>query len=592
MNALEQKLNRRLSREITPRVISSMHTLLSESIAHVAHDDDDGGRRFPFEYQQEVLTSKYVDEHTDSADDRRRRAIVKWLGVERRNKRTNIRLYETDPEFNLGNRKLVPGWSLLLEAAKQVQRVIGREPPMDLLERGGFSGGASTSRKRTTGVLFSKFVGSLDSTSHAWMVSKDAICAMKTWTDYEPGILSPRLVKGNVLFTVPKTAVIDRVCCKEPDVNIFSQKAVGDFFRSRLLKRARVDLNDQTINRGLAHRGSIDGLIATIDLSSASDSLCTSLVHILLPDAWFKLLDALRCPKTFIDGASHTNEMFSSMGNGFTFELESLVFWALARATCYLSGTKGRISVYGDDIIIPSAISRAFITVLSWVGFTTNVKKTFVRGRFRESCGGHYWGGNDVTPFYLRRPIATISDLILFLNQLRAWIIRVNADELFGAWDNRSNPWVTFWESLASHVPRVLWGGYSLESRTQLVSSNPQRCELIEVSRIWKAYGNDDVQRGHYLSRLCEFSKLDRNLGNLHRDDADQLLFTQTSTHESGLTLNWGSEECSGGLSFGGLRVPTRRFAMRRATAEPAVFGVVRPLFLSEQLVDYRLFAK
>jgi hypothetical protein len=587
MQKSKQKLDLNISREVTQRIISYFPTLLSvgeswdkidnvkdlASAGSVALSDrscDFGAQEFSMIYQRLNFLSKYVDENTDAPEVRRTRAIVKWLAVERRNSKTNSRLFSSDPLFVLHARNgdRIAGWQLFRKAGTFIQRVIGKRPPIDILERGGFSGGATTSRKRGPETLVSKFVGSIDVTPSCQHLWKEVVSKYDTWTFYDPLMNHPRVVKGNVLFTVPKTAIIDRVACKEPDGNIFCQKAVGDFIRRRLMTRGGIDLNDQSINRELARKASISRSVATIDLSSASDSISMSLVRALLPLEWYELLDSIRSPKTFIDGASHVNEMFSSMGNGFTFELESLLFWAIARAVAYYSRVSGEISVYGDDIILPSRIATTFTQVLSWCGFKTNVDKTFVSGSFRESCGGHYIAGLDVTPFFLRRPIKTVSDLILFLNQYRAWLIRTELDT-YGLrdWSDR-NKFVSFWYELARSVPKPLWGGYELTSRTQLVSKGPQQCELLEITR--SSLGLERrYQVGMYLSRLCVLNKRDFH----HEDILRPLTLTGRGIEDI-------DERATG---FSGLPTNSGRFVMRRCKVEPAVFGAVRPLFCSEQ---------
>lgn len=560
MSKSKSKLDLNNSREVTQRIKARMISTLE----HYALQDLSEVCNFAVAYQLKMFLSKYVDENTDPPELRRHRAIVKWLAVESRNKRTNSRLYETDPSFKLPNGDRASGWSILLRAAKYVEDVIGSSPPHDLFLKGSFSGGATTSRKRGPACLVAKFMGSVDVTPSCYPHYVSSVKDAQAWTLYEPLAVKPRLVKGNVLFTVPKTTVIDRVACKEPDGNIFCQKAVGDFIRKRLKRKVNIDLNDQRVNQGLARVGSIDGSLATIDLSSASDSMTTSLVSILLPREWHDLLNSTRSPKTFIDGKSHENEMFSSMGNGFTFELESLLFYAIARSVAYHSRVRGRISVYGDDIIVPVAISRTVIAVLAWAGFKTNNDKTFVKGPFRESCGYHGYGGHDVTPFYLRRPVKDISDLILFLNQLRKWLIQTELDQVDGGY-LKPNKLTLIWQEFAALVPKPLWGGYSLESRVQLVSAGFQQCELFEPTRrslkLEEAY-----QNGMYLSRLCVLNKrgqCDYNLDTLEKylDSLEQ-------------------------RDFSGLPIQTGRYVMRRCKVEPAVFGLVRPLFLHEQLAN------
>jgi len=185
---------------------------------------------------------------------------------------------------------------------------------------------------------------------------------------------------------------------------MFIQKGIGNYFR-KCLRTHNINLNDQSINRSLAREGSITGKLATLDLSSASDSVSMGLVALLLPECWCTLLDSVRSPVTIIDGDEHLNHMYSSMGNGFTFELESLLFFAITKACCYFRGSRGVVSVYGDDIICPTDVVPELTYALSFFGFSVNSEKSYDSGPFRESCGGHYYDGFDITPFYIRKPI-------------------------------------------------------------------------------------------------------------------------------------------------------------------------------------------
>lgn len=225
------------------------------------------------------------------------------------------------------------------------------------------------------------------------------------------------LTNSNVMLTVPKNAKTDRVICYEPHMNIWLQLKVGSYIRRRLLSRG-VDLNDQTINQQRALVGSKDGSLATIDLTMASDLLSAEVVVQLLPIDWWVLLDDLRSKyTTWPTGETLKNEKFSSMGNGFTFELESLIFFAIASA---VAGSD--VTVYGDDIIVPTRAYSDTVYALEFFGFKVNTKKSYSAGTlFRESCGKHYVGGVDVSPFFLRRPIRSTSGVVLLHNLYRQW---------------------------------------------------------------------------------------------------------------------------------------------------------------------------
>jgi hypothetical protein len=94
------------------------------------------------------------------------------------------------------------------------------------------------------------------------------------------------------------------------------------------------------------------------------------------------------------------------MGNGYTFELETLIFWALCATAIEDAGripsTGVNLFVYGDDIIVPTEAVRNVVAVLRFMGFSLNEAKSFWEGSFRESCGGDFLNGEWVRPFYLK----------------------------------------------------------------------------------------------------------------------------------------------------------------------------------------------
>lgn len=227
-------------------------------------------------------------------------------------------------------------------------------------------------------------------------------------------------VPGNRITVVPKTAEIDRVIAIEPALNVFLQKGAEKVL-SRYLQKWGVTLQDQTRNHLPARIGSVNGEFSTIDLSSASDSVSLELVRWLLPPGWFNYLDGLRSKKFTVDRKEwHEYAKFSSMGNATTFPLECLVFCALLRATCRVTGTPMvGARVYGDDIIAPRNVALLLIEALAFGGFSVNGSKTFIFGPFRESCGVDYLNGIDVRPVYLKRFPKTEDEVYNLFNRLR-----------------------------------------------------------------------------------------------------------------------------------------------------------------------------
>ncbi len=217
-----------------------------------------------------------------------------------------------------------------------------------------------------------------------------------------PWFSNPRTVRGNIFFTVPKDGLKHRGCGKEPSLNISYQLDVGRLMKNRLLRIGISLWEGQSVHRKLAQAASMDQTLVTADMSNASDTLSRVLPRLVLPKDWFELLDSLRSPMTRINGKWVRLEKFSSMGNGFTFELESLLFATLARVIVRGSGgDPTRVSCYGDDLIAPSDCARAILAALRFFGFTPNEKKTFSEGPFRESCGGDFFNGVPVRAHYL-----------------------------------------------------------------------------------------------------------------------------------------------------------------------------------------------
>ena len=168
------------------------------------------------------------------------------------------------------------------------------------------------------------------------------------------------------------------------------------------LRRFGIDLSSQERNKNLARIGSLTKALATLDLSSASDMISIELVYHLLPIEWVFFLKYFRTPVVEYQGNRHVLEKFSSMGNGFTFPLESLIFYALAISCVEEKELFDCVSVYGDDIIIPVKYYDTLVQVLTCCGFSVNKSKSFKNGPFRESCGGDYYEGIDIRPVYLK----------------------------------------------------------------------------------------------------------------------------------------------------------------------------------------------
>lgn len=244
-----------------------------------------------------------------------------------------------------------------------------------------------------------------------------------TWSDLELRYPEIQEIPAR-LEAVPKTAEKPRLISIEPSYNQFAQQALHGPLQENLERLGTAcSYESQQPNQEMAFQSSIDRSLATIDLSDASDRVSLPLVREVF--AWSKpFLDFLHATRSCFlelpDGRIHVIRKFASMGSAMTFPIESMVFLAIVTtAICRAEGTFDRfavrriarrsngVSVYGDDIVIPSRYFPQVVSALETHGLKVNVKKSFVNGFFRESCGTDAYKGQNVTPIYVRRHFPT-----------------------------------------------------------------------------------------------------------------------------------------------------------------------------------------
>lgn len=231
-----------------------------------------------------------------------------------------------------------------------------------------------------------------------------------------------RDVQSCRLTFVPKDESTYRTIAIEPFGNVLVQLGVHSYLAKRLQTHAGIDIHDQKWNQLAARRGSTDWLsldtVSTIDLSSASDCVSPGLIRRLVRPQWVAFLDDLRSHHYEIDGQTRTFHKWSSMGNGYTFALETLLFWALAQVCEEYVESSRRALAYGDDIIVSRGASLLVLQVLRYAGFLVNSSKTFVTGPFRESCGADFHTGVNVRPIFQKEFSPKVTDVFVLLNTL------------------------------------------------------------------------------------------------------------------------------------------------------------------------------
>lgn len=372
----------------------------------------------PLQYFSDVVVTDLLRKSADlpTGINRRKAAIDNFWAAEAECARTNARLYRYVHSME-GHDAI---FRMVREVRKDIESIVGTRPQLDP-SRGRFGPGATFADKGKLTTVADKMMSQPTTTN--WKIPVLWGWQTTAWAralQSSPSGCHVNTSRGNRFTSVPKDATKDRGICIEPSINIFYQLALGDEIRSKL-RRHGLDLRyAQEVHRRLASVASRMGHLSTIDLSNASDTVAISLVRLFLPSKWFEALEEHRSRFTFLDGKWILLNKFSSMGNGFTFELETLIFWALARWSCRNAGlSHDDAYAYGDDIIVPTEAVATLLAALKFFGFTPNQKKTFTSGPFRESCGGDYFNGKDVRPFYLKNDPSTPVEWIAFANGLR-----------------------------------------------------------------------------------------------------------------------------------------------------------------------------
>lgn len=339
-------------------------------------------------------------------------------------------------------------WSVLNAQIRKISAILGSFRIDDVLNSCSWGPGVSLSVKGADVSSSRKFDEELDITPVAYRLYLPVL--MKAYPKWE-NLSNARVVRGNRVVTVPKNAKTDRTIAIEPGLNSWIQLGLGKSIRKRL-RFAGYDLDSDLKNQRGAYIGSVTGRLATIDFKAASDSISIAVVRELLPHDWFTALDGARSFSYTLDGQTYsTSNKFSTMGNGFTFELESLIFLSLALAVCEHCGVDdSNVSIFGDDVILPSECVPLYNRFCELLGFTINDKKTFSSGPFRESCGSYYFNGCDVKPLYHKEALRSLKSVFRFANSIRLYAHRRNC---YNSCDGRFK---RIWHSTVRLVPKEL----------------------------------------------------------------------------------------------------------------------------------------
>lgn len=389
------------------------------------------------------LVHKYPWKHGWTDDQRKQVAIDELRRCEDRCKLTNREFLSGFP--NGQPRHL----NILFEMREKIRKLLGKFNVDDVLARGRFGPGLVLGLSDVTETMFydklqsvvtltpslTKYLGVLRYEFPGWARTHDVVFVTDNYGDaVAVGDFKSQVCEGNRITFVPKNARTFRPIAIEPLLNQFLQLGTGSVLQERL-KRWGINVKPRSLKpkapvtlslnypdwqqadkqRQLAKLGSRHPwLVSTVDLKSASDTVSYRLVEFLLPPDWFHWLNQLRSPSGNLDGETIHYEKFSSMGNGYTFEIETLIFSAAVKCL-----TEDNLwGVFGDDIACPTVIVEELLSLLNYIGFDANMSKSFFTSHpFRESCGEDYFSGCNVRPLYLKDQISGL-DLLSFGSRL------------------------------------------------------------------------------------------------------------------------------------------------------------------------------
>ncbi len=282
------------------------------------------------------------------------------------------------------------------------------------------------------------------------------------------------------VIAVPKTQKAPRIIAMEPTCMQYMQQAVSSTLMSHLERHLMASqapngttrqnltsqdggsggaipkgssqipipvlgFRDQENNQLLAREGSLHGNLATLDLSEASDRVLNS--HVLeLFRPWPSLSEAVQACRSrtavLPSGTKVRLSKFASMGSALCFPVEALVFTTIvmlgiqdARKTRLnsrdLVRLRGKVRVFGDDLIVPADCAAAVVHKLELFGLKVNTDKSFVTGRFRESCGGDFFDGEWVTPIRLKKSVPLSRRDV---EEIQHWVEFSNSLHFAGFW--------------------------------------------------------------------------------------------------------------------------------------------------------------
>jgi hypothetical protein len=214
----------------------------------------------------------------------------------------------------------------------------------------------------------------------------------------------------NRIIFVPKNALKHRIISAEPTWLTWLQQAIKNPLYDYVENHPAMFtwFSDQSKSRRYAQLGSLDGSYATIDFSSASDSITVPLVRGVYANLALRelLLGTRSTMARMPDDTIVPLTKFAPMGSATCFVTMDIILLSICelsvRMTTGHHGKKNDYVVYGDDVAIRSEYTECFLSLCDRLHLKINKDKSYADPKgtrlYRESCGIECLDGVDITP--------------------------------------------------------------------------------------------------------------------------------------------------------------------------------------------------
>jgi hypothetical protein len=281
--------------------------------------------------------------------------------------------------------------------------------------KGHFGPGATAELGRTTTLeKAKKFLAdpsTVDLLCSVYYRERVEMFPYSAWTESPLGAESSRT---NRIIFVPKNALKHRIISAEPTWLTWAQQILKESMYNYIERSPEMFswFSNQEASRKLALQGSIDGSYATIDFSSASDSITVPIVDkVFARTELHEPLMRTRSTQGILpDDTIVRLTKFAPMGSATCFAVMDTIFLSICelsvRRTKNRKGRNGDYVVYGDDVVIRTEFLPAFGSICESLKLEINQDKSFTSqtGRkYREACGIECCDGRDVSPLRYSR---------------------------------------------------------------------------------------------------------------------------------------------------------------------------------------------